>query len=175
MVELSPFGERVRDIANDPRCNSYLGCFAAAVDPEEESSSKTPKSEPKVIEPRPGGQFPGEFIGPVMMPPALMEVINDPRITITEEMIPIINDEDIVVTRNGQPAKKMSGRDIIRRSGQFSRQNLVPNFATKKKRKVSKYQKEFGKQLKKLKVKHPRTKITQLMKRAHRATRKVMK
>lgn len=42
-------------------------------------------------------------------------------------------------------------------------------------RKVSGYQKEFGKQLKKLKKKHPRTKIGTLMKRAHRATKKVRK
>jgi len=116
-----------------------------------------------------------ESFGP-MMPPALVEVINDPRIMVTEEMLPIINDNQIVVTREGQPAKKMSGRDVIRSSGQFSRSNILPNLpGRKKKRKVSKYQKEFGKQLKLLKLKHPRTKITQLMKRAHRATRKVMK
>ena len=41
-----------------------------------------------------------------------------------------------------------------------------------KKRKKSKYQRELGRQLKKLKAKHPRTKITALMKRAHRATKK---
>jgi len=46
---------------------------------------------------------------------------------------------------------------------------------TKVKRKVSGYQKEFGKQLKILKKKHPRTKISTLMKRAHIATRKVRK
>jgi hypothetical protein len=45
----------------------------------------------------------------------------------------------------------------------------------KKKRKVSKYQKEFGKQFKKLKKKHPRTSPKMLMKKAHRATKKVMK
>lgn len=45
----------------------------------------------------------------------------------------------------------------------------------KKKRKVSRYQKEFGKQLKKLKKKHPRTSIGILMKKAHRATRKALK
>jgi len=44
-----------------------------------------------------------------------------------------------------------------------------------KRRKKSKYQKELGRQLKMLKVKHPRTKITALMKRAHRATRKALK
>jgi len=41
----------------------------------------------------------------------------------------------------------------------------------KKKRKVSKYSKEFGKQLKQLKKKHPRTDVTRLMARAHTATR----
>lgn len=44
-----------------------------------------------------------------------------------------------------------------------------------KKRKKSKYQRELGRQLKMLKKKHPRTKITALMKRAHRATKKALK
>lgn len=44
--------------------------------------------------------------------------------------------------------------------------------ARKVKRKVSPYQKEFGRQLKKLKKKHPRTPVTRLMKRAHTATKK---
>lgn len=44
-----------------------------------------------------------------------------------------------------------------------------------KRRKRSKYQKELGRQLKMLKKKHPRTKITALMKKAHRLTRKAMK
>jgi len=44
----------------------------------------------------------------------------------------------------------------------------------KKKRKVSKYQREFGKQMKKLKAAHPRTKVTQLMSRGHTATRKAL-
>ena len=44
----------------------------------------------------------------------------------------------------------------------------------KKKRKVSKYQKEFGRQMKKLKAAHPRTKVTQLMSRGHTATRKAL-
>ena len=59
------------------------------------------------------------------------------------------------------------------RSRQFSRSNLMP--APKKKRKVSAYQKRFGVELKKLKKLHPRTKIQNLMKRAHRRTRAAMK
>lgn len=110
------------------------------------------------------------------LPRVLQEVINNEMITITEEMLPIINDPDVIVDRKGRPARRMSGRDMIRSSGQFSRAAILPNLpGAKKKRKVSKYQKEFGKQLKRLKQKHPRTKITNLMKRAHRATRKVMK
>lgn len=111
------------------------------------------------------------------MPRPLVEVINDEMITITPEMLPIINDPDIVVTARGQPARRLSGRDMIRSSGQFSRSAILPNLSSgsKKKRKVSKYQKEFGRQLKKLKAKHPRTKIQNLMKRAHSATRKALK
>jgi len=44
-----------------------------------------------------------------------------------------------------------------------------------KPRKRSKYNRELSRQLKMLKAKHPRTKITALMKRAHRATRKALK
>ena len=44
-----------------------------------------------------------------------------------------------------------------------------------KRRKKSKYSRELGRQLKMLKKKHPRTAITKLMKRAHRATKKALK
>tara|TARA_Y100001938_G_scaffold55741_1_gene77778 strand:+ start:1139 stop:1405 length:267 start_codon:yes stop_codon:yes gene_type:complete len=46
--------------------------------------------------------------------------------------------------------------------------------APKKKRRVSKYQREFGRQMKKLKALHPRTKVTALMARGHSATRKAL-
>jgi len=45
----------------------------------------------------------------------------------------------------------------------------------KKKRKVSKYSREFGRQLRALKKKHPRSKIGSLMSQAHVKTRKAMK
>ena len=44
----------------------------------------------------------------------------------------------------------------------------------KKKRNGSRYQKEFGRQMKRLKALHPRTKITALMSRGHSATRKAL-
>jgi len=45
----------------------------------------------------------------------------------------------------------------------------------KAKRKVGKYQKVFGKKLKALKRKHPRTAASALMKKAHRQTKAAMK
>jgi len=45
----------------------------------------------------------------------------------------------------------------------------------KRKRKASAYNKEYAKQYKKLKKKHPRTKFSALAKKAHRATKKVRK
>jgi len=45
----------------------------------------------------------------------------------------------------------------------------------KVKRKVGKYQKVFGKKLKALKKKHPRSAASVLMKKAHRQTKAAMK
>ena len=47
--------------------------------------------------------------------------------------------------------------------------------APRKKRKRSKYNRELSAQIKKLRKKHPRTAVTALMKKAHRATKKALK
>ena len=47
--------------------------------------------------------------------------------------------------------------------------------APKKRRKRSKYQMEFGRSMKALKKKHPRTPVSRLMKRAHTMTKKKMR
>lgn len=52
---------------------------------------------------------------------------------------------------------------------------MANNQVKPKKRKRSKYNRELSKQLKMLKKKHPRTAVTKLMKRAHRATKKALK
>ena len=115
---------------------------------------------------------------------ALEMIINDDEVTLSPELVEVINNPEMRMTRNGDIAKKItkiSGRDVIRRSGQFSLGNILPDLPSektpkrKKKRKTSKYQREFGKQMKALIAKHPRTKVTQLMKRAHRATKKALK
>ena len=98
---------------------------------------------------------------------AIRRVVNDRTIKITPAMMEVINDDDLQLDDNGEFVRRF---DLDR---QFERQNLLPR--EQKKRKVSPYQKELGKQLKMLKKKHPRTSITRLMKRAHRLTKKAMK
>jgi len=71
---------------------------------------------------------------------------------------------------NMEPSKRISSR----RSAS-SRSTRVPILKMKKKRTVSRYQRVFGKHLKALKKKHPRTQISSLMKRAHRLTKKELK
>lgn len=94
----------------------------------------------------------------------IRNMINDPMVTVTSDMLDIINDPGILMDRNLQLFRN-----------QFARSELLRGDPKKKKKKVSKYQKELGKQLKLLKKKHPRTPISNLMKRAHRLTKKALK
>lgn len=60
-----------------------------------------------------------------------------------EEMIEVINNPEVMITRRGissqRPARRPSGRDVIRRSRQFSRANLLMGASMpKKKRKKNK-------------------------------------
>jgi len=66
-------------------------------------------------------------------------------------------------------------RSLIGSERESEGATLAAASSKKKKKKVSKYSKEFGIQLKKLIKKHPRTKVTQLMSQAHRATKKSLK
>tara|TARA_Y100000356_G_C11243530_1_gene282443 strand:+ start:217 stop:693 length:477 start_codon:yes stop_codon:yes gene_type:complete len=112
------------------------------------------------------------------IPDAVMEVMNNDSIVLTPEMVEMINDPMLRVTRNGEITRR-TGRDVIRRSGQFARSAILPDLpntqTAKKRRKKSKYGQELGRQLKRLKKKHPRTPVIRLMKRAHRATKKALK
>jgi hypothetical protein len=66
-------------------------------------------------------------------------------------------------------------RSLIGSERESEGAEIVAQAPKKKKKKISKYSKEFGIQLKKLVKKHPRTKVTKLMSQAHRATKKIMK
>jgi len=66
-------------------------------------------------------------------------------------------------------------RSLISSERESEGATLAAAAPKKKKRKVSKYSREFGRQLKALKKKHPRSKISSLMTKAHVKTRKAMK
>ena len=67
-----------------------------------------------------------------------------------------------------QSAHRTDVRDLTTERGE-------PKPKAKKKRKASKYNIEYKKQYAKLKKKHPRTSFAGLAKKAHKATKKVMK
>lgn len=64
---------------------------------------------------------------------------------------------------------------LIRSERESEGATLAAEIEKPKKRKRSKYNRELSRQLKMLKKKHPRTPVTKLMKRAHRATKKALK
>jgi len=66
-------------------------------------------------------------------------------------------------------------RSLISSERESEGATLAETLPKKKKRKVSKYSREFGRQLRALKKKHPRSKISGLMGRAHKLTRKALK
>ena len=65
-------------------------------------------------------------------------------------------------------------RNIAMHGGRTGKR-LARKITRKRKRKVSPYQKEFGRQFKAMKKKHPRTSVSVLMKKSHRATKRKMK
>ena len=62
-------------------------------------------------------------------------------------------------------------RSLISSERESEGATLEHKLKKKTKKKVSKYSKEFGIQLSKLIKKHPRTKVTELMEKAHAKTR----
>ena len=74
-------------------------------------------------------------------------------------MLLVINDNNVFMDSNG-----------VLFTDQFRFDKLEP----KKKKKVSTYNKDLAKQIKILRKKHPRTKVTALMAKAHKATRKAL-
>lgn len=94
-----------------------------------------------------------EFIGPRENP--MQQIINDPEIKMTKELMDVINDDSIVmvddkiVRRPLGTSPAIGGRDFIRSSGQFRRDLILPDLpgATKRTRKKTKTDKNMSKAL----------------------------
>ena len=95
----------------------------------------------------------------------IQAVINEPLKQLTPDMLEVINDPSILMNDQGELFRNAFAQSFAQKSA----------VTKKKKKKVSKYQKELGRQLKLLKKKHPRTSVTKLMKKAHAATKKALK
>ena len=119
---------------------------------------------------------------------AIRRVVNDPDIVVDPTLLEIINDplmtmdKDMVVRRNKLGIRRpMTGRQVIRSSGQFANLALGVDLPKKKKRKKTKTDKNMSKALaqanKELRKKNGQLRkgVTQsdIMRRAHRIRRKM--
>ena len=82
---------------------------------------------------------------------AMLTLVNDDDITLSSEEVAVVNDKSLRMMPNGEVVSRRApgARDIIRRSGQFSRQNLLPTFSSspKRRRKKTKTDKNMSKAL----------------------------
>jgi len=78
-------------------------------------------------------------------------------------------DSPFVLDRDERISALTSGASAGKRAGRSLRRKI------KRTRKVSPYQKEFGRQFKAVKKAHPRTSVSMLMKKAHKNTKRKMK
>ena len=111
----------------------------------------------------------------------MMAMVNDPNFVMTDEVQAMINDPDTMLVSNGSEMMKINGRDVIRSSGQFRRDMILPRTNQKRGRKKTKTDKTMSKALaqanKELRKKNGqlRAGVTQadIMRRAHRLRRKM--
>lgn len=82
---------------------------------------------------------------------AMLTLVNDDDITLSAEEVAVVNDKSLRMMPDGEVVSRRapSGRDIIRRSGQFSRANILPDLPTspKRRRKRTKTDKNMSKAL----------------------------
>lgn len=82
---------------------------------------------------------------------AMLTLVNDDDITLSSEEVAVVNDKNLRMMPDGEVVSRrpVSGRDVIRRSRQFSRQGLLPTFprSTKRSRKKTKTDKNMSKAL----------------------------
>jgi len=82
---------------------------------------------------------------------AMMTLVNDDRIELTPDQVAVINDRDMRMMPNGEIVRRTgrAAREVIRRSGQFSLRNILPDLpqTTGRKRKKTKTDKNMSKAL----------------------------
>ena len=77
----------------------------------------------------------------------MMAMVNDPNFVMTDDMVDMINDPDTMLVSNGSEMMKINGRNVMRRSGQFRRDKLLPRTNGKRARTKTKTDKLMSKAL----------------------------
>lgn len=82
---------------------------------------------------------------------AMMTLVNDDKVELSADEIKVINDKNMRMMPNGEVVRRLAGdaREVIRRSGQFSRANILPNLSKVgvRRRKKTKTDKNMSKAL----------------------------
>lgn len=114
-----------------------------------------------------------------------MEILtNDDSVVLDSGLVEMINDPEFRMTRDGEMTRR-TGRDVIRRSGQFSRSAILPNLRTPRRRRKAKntaYRRAYKAAFKRLKPskmtksgKWKKGGFKQVVQAAHKAARKATK
>ena len=77
----------------------------------------------------------------------MMAMVNDPNFVMTDDLVNMINDPDTMLVSNGSEMMKINGRNVMRRSGQFRRDKLLPRTNGKRARTKTKTDKLMSKAL----------------------------
>ena len=116
---------------------------------------------------------------------AMLVLVNDDDITLSSEEVAVVNDKSLRMMPDGEVVTRRSpsGRNVIRRSGQFRRDLILPDIksATKRTRKKTKTDKNMSKALRMANEKFRTAKgklrkgasQAQIMKYAHKLLKKM--
>ena len=72
----------------------------------------------------------------------MMAMVNDPSFKLTADQVDLINNDDRMLVSDGNSMVEVNGRDVIRRSGQFRRDMILPEPGSRRTRKKTKTDKK---------------------------------
>ena len=82
--------------------------------------------------------------GPITEEEFMMAMVNDPEFKLTQDQVDLINNDERMLMSNGSEMVEVNGRDVIRRSGQFRRDMILPRTNQKRTRKKTKTDKNMS-------------------------------
>ena len=77
----------------------------------------------------------------------MMAMVNDPEFVLDKDTVDLINNQERMLIDTGMGMAEINGRDVIRRSGQFRRDMILPRTNQKRRRKKTKTDKIMSKAL----------------------------